>query len=85
MRLYLSSHRLGDSFDELLSMTDRNARVAVISNAVDFIPRADRQAYAEKVFDPLAEFRRHKLDAFDLDLVVDKTDGRWSARAAAPH
>ena len=68
MRLYLSSDRLGDSFGELLAMAGEGARVAVISNAVDYIPEADRQAYARNVFDPAAHFREHGLEAIDLDL-----------------
>lgn len=69
MRLYLASHRTGDSYPELLRMAGGpGARVGVISNAVDFIPVADREAYARKVFDPVADFRGHGLDAYDLDL-----------------
>lgn len=68
MRLYLASHRTGDSFPELLRMAGPGARVGVISNAVDFIPAADREAYAREVFDPLADFRDRGLDAYDLDL-----------------
>ena len=69
MRLYLASHRTGDSYPELLRMAGGpGARVGVISNAVDFIPVADREAYARKVFDPVADFRGHDLDAYDLDL-----------------
>jgi dipeptidase E len=68
MRLYLASFRTGDSFPELLRMAGAGARTAVISNAVDFIPQADRDAYARNVFDPVADFRAHGLDAFDLDL-----------------
>ena len=46
MRLYLSSFRMGDHFDTLLGMIGPKAKVAVISNAVDFVPTADREAYA---------------------------------------
>lgn len=68
MRLYLASYRTGDSHSELIRMAGAGARVGVISNAVDFIPTADREAYARKVFDPVADFRAHGLDAYDLDL-----------------
>lgn len=68
MRLYLASYRTGDSYPELIRMAGAGARVGVISNAVDFIPTADREAYARKVFDPVADFRDHGLDAYDLDL-----------------
>jgi dipeptidase E len=68
MRLYLSSFRMGDSFDELLAMTDAALRVAVVSNAVDFIPDEARRAYAQTVFDPIRHFADHGRRAFDLDL-----------------
>lgn len=68
MRLYLASFRTGDSYPELIRMAGAGARVGVISNAVDFIPAGDREAYARKVFDPIADFRDHGLDAYDLDL-----------------
>jgi dipeptidase E len=68
MRLYLSSHRFGDSTPELRAMTEPGARAAVISNAVDFIPDEARQAFARTVFDPVAELRDWGFDAFDLDL-----------------
>lgn len=68
MRLYLASFRTGDSFAELIRMAGAGARVGVISNAVDFIPAADREAYARNVHDPVADFRDRGLDAYDLDL-----------------
>jgi dipeptidase E len=68
MRLYLASYRSGDSYAELLRMAGPGARVGVISNAVDFIAAADREAYARKVFDPVADFQARGLDAYDLDL-----------------
>jgi len=68
VRLYLSSHRLADSFDELLAMAGPAARTAVISNAVDFIPDAERESYARDVYDVIADFRERGLAAFDLDL-----------------
>lgn len=68
MRLYLASYRSGDSFPELVRMAGPGARVGVISNAVDFIPATEREAYARKVFDPIADLRDRGLDAYDLDL-----------------
>lgn len=68
MRLYLASHRTGDAFPELLRMAGTGARVGVIANAVDFVPPGDREAYARNIHDPVAEFRAHGLDAYDLDL-----------------
>jgi dipeptidase E len=68
MRLYLASYRIGDGFPELVRMARPGARVGVVSNALDDIPLADREAYSRKVHDPLADFRDHGLDAYDLDL-----------------
>lgn len=68
MRLYLSSFRLGDRFDELVRALPAGAGVAVISNAVDFIPIEDRLAYATAIFDPIREFRGRGFGALDLDL-----------------
>jgi dipeptidase E len=68
MRLYLSSFRMGDEFERLVAALPAGARVAVVSNAVDFIPEADRLAYARNVFDPVEHFRRYGLAADDLDL-----------------
>lgn len=68
MRLYLASYRFGDTFPELLRMAGPGARVAVVSNATDFLPAESREAYARTVFDPIAHLRDHGLDAHDLDL-----------------
>lgn len=42
--------------------------MAVISNALDFIPDEARRSYARNVFDPLAVFADHGMAAADLDL-----------------
>ncbi|HUO90179.1 MAG TPA: Type 1 glutamine amidotransferase-like domain-containing protein [Rhizomicrobium sp.] len=68
MRLYLSSYRFGDRIDLLLDMVGKGARAGVISNAVDAIPKADRETYRRTVHDPAAELRAHGLDVTDLDL-----------------
>ncbi len=68
MRLYLSSFRMGDDFNRLVEALPSGATVAVVSNAVDFIPREDRLAYARNVFDPVDLFRACGLVANDLDL-----------------
>jgi len=68
VRLYLSSYRLGDRFDELVAAAGAGARAAVIANAVDLIPIEDRLAYARTGFDPVGRFRTHGLDADELDL-----------------
>ena len=68
MRLYLSSFRMGNDFERLVEALPARAPVAVVSNAVDFIAPEARLAYARNVFDPIEHFRRHGLDARDLDL-----------------
>jgi dipeptidase E len=68
MRLFLSSFRMSDRVDRLLQMAGPGARCAVISNAVDFIPANARRAYLERIFDPIAHFRDHDVEAHDLDL-----------------
>jgi dipeptidase E len=70
MKLYLSSYRMGDSFDLLLSMLKSKARVAVISNALDFIPHDERLSYKMNVHDPIAVFQAHGVNAAELDLRV---------------
>jgi dipeptidase E len=42
MRLYLSSFRIGDHPEELVRLAGAGARVAVIANAVDGMPAAER-------------------------------------------
>jgi dipeptidase E len=68
VRLYLSSYRMGDNFRRLVDALPAGAPVVVISNAVDFIPRDDRVAYARNVFDPLEQFSSFGLAPRDLDL-----------------
>ena len=68
MRLYLSSYRTQDTPGELLALAGGPCRAVVISNAVDMVPAAERQAYARKIHDPVVELRGAGLDAVDLDL-----------------
>jgi len=68
MKLYLSSFRMGERFDDLVSVLGPGAKVAVVSNALDYIPADARRAYARTGFDAQRAFIEHGLDAFDLDL-----------------
>ena len=68
MRYYLSSYRMGDRARDLVRMTGPGGRVAVVSNALDFIPMEARQTYARSVYDQLADFEDRGLTAEDLDL-----------------
>jgi dipeptidase E len=68
MKLYLSSFRMGERFDDLVSVLGPGAKVAVVSNALDYIPADARRAYARTGFDALRVFIERGLDAVDLDL-----------------
>lgn len=68
MRLYLSSYRTQETAGHLLDLAGGPCRAVVISNALDMIPLAERQAYARKIHDPVVELRDAGLDAADLDL-----------------
>jgi len=68
MKLYLSSYRMGDHFDEFRDLAGPGAKVGLISNALDFIPAEARRAYARTNFDPVAFFRANGFEAEDLDL-----------------
>lgn len=68
MKLYLSSFRMGERFDDLVAVLGPGAKVAVVSNALDFIPADARRAYARTGFDAQRVLIERGLDAFDLDL-----------------
>lgn len=68
MRLYLSSYRGAETAPRLLDLAGGPRRAVVVSNAVDLVPAAERQAYARNVHDPVAELREAGLDAVALDL-----------------
>ncbi|MFJ3581783.1 Type 1 glutamine amidotransferase-like domain-containing protein [Streptomyces sp. NPDC090127] len=68
MRMYLSSWRTGDHPDQLLALlgsSGRPARVAVIANAVDALPAAEREAAVEREIDALTALG---LEPVELDL-----------------
>ena len=68
MKLYLSSYKLGGHVDELIKMAGLRPRVALISNALDFIPIEARLDHFRNVFDPIAHFAAQGMDASDFDL-----------------
>ena len=68
MRLFLASYRFGAFAKALAALVGPARRVAVVSNALDFIEPAARDAYARTVYDQLAAFDDLGLTAFDLDL-----------------
>jgi dipeptidase E len=65
MRLFLSSYRLGNRPDELLRLLRGGRRVALIMNAADYKPPAER---AESLQRELDELRGAGLDPVDVDL-----------------
>jgi len=67
MRLYLSSYRLGDHAEKLVEIAG-SGRVAVIGNALDFLPDTARRKYSAEVYNPINEFKALGLDAEGLDL-----------------
>jgi dipeptidase E len=67
MRLYLSSYRLGDHREKLVELADDGA-VAIVGNALDFIPDDARRKYESEVYSPCKEFAALGLKSSDLDL-----------------
>lgn len=67
MRLYLSSYRLGNYPEKLIELS-REGTVAIVANALDFIPGEARRKYELEVYDPRAEFLSLGLRSQDLDL-----------------
>lgn len=68
MKLYLSSYRLGNGVETLLTLLGSGRRAAVVSNALDLIPADQRERYRTNVYDPMAEFAGLGLEAEELDL-----------------
>ncbi|MCZ7448187.1 hypothetical protein [Rhizobium rhizogenes] len=55
MKLYLSSYRMADYPEKLAEIAGKK-RVAIISNALDFIPEEARRKYESEVYDPPRHF-----------------------------
>lgn len=69
MKLYLSSMMIGDHPDRLLAMSGGNgARMAVVTNALDYISFEDRLTYAQTKFDPIIYFGDAGFDPSIIDL-----------------
>ena len=68
MKLYLSYYRMGDHFSELQEMAEPQARVAVISNALDYISIEKRLEYSLTHFDWCDFFNSNGFEAEELDL-----------------
>jgi dipeptidase E len=68
MKLYLSSYMLGDHNEQLLAMAGRGACMAVITNALDYIPLEARIEHARHKWDPNIYFVENGFDPSPLDL-----------------
>ena len=69
MKLYLSSVMAGDHVDRLIALAGgRGARMAVITNALDYIPLAAQLEYTRTHFDPMIYFADNGFDPSLLDL-----------------
>ncbi len=69
MKLYLSSMMIGDHPERLLAMSGgKGARMAVITNALDYISFEDRLAYVQTTFDPMIYFGEAGFDPSIIDL-----------------
>ena len=68
MKLYLSSLMLGDHADRLLEMTGAGARMAVITNALDYIPLEAQLEYARTNLDIVGYFADAGFDPSLVDL-----------------
>lgn len=66
--LYLSSYRLGDHVEKLLSALPATPRVFIVANALDVFPEASRLTHKVEVYDPNQELEDHGCRVTDLDL-----------------
>ena len=67
MKLYLSSYRLGNETDKLVSMVQENKRAAVIFNALDFSCDLERKrSTINRELNGLAELGLDLSEEFDL-------------------
>jgi len=66
--LYLSSYRLGDHVEKLLSALPKTPRVFIVTNALDVFPEASRLKHKAEVYDPNRELEDHGCRVTDLDL-----------------
>jgi dipeptidase E len=66
--LYLSSYRLGDHIEKLLSNLPKTPRVFIVANALDVYPEAYRLKHKAEVYDPNRELEDYGCQVSDLDL-----------------
>jgi dipeptidase E len=58
---------LGDHSDRLVALS-RQGRVAILGNALDYIPEDARRRYEAEIYDPCNDFAQLGLEAENLDL-----------------
>ena len=69
MKLYLSSMMIGDHPERLLEMAGgEGSRLAIIPNALDYIPIVDQINYARDQFNPMVYFGQQGFDPSIVDL-----------------
>lgn len=69
MKLYLSSMMIGDHAERLLEMAGgEGSRLAIIPNALDYIPILDQLNYARDRFNPMLYFGQQGFDPSIVDL-----------------
>lgn len=65
MKLFLSSYRLGDKPEKLLELFSDNKKIAIISNAMDFV---DDLIRAEHIQQSMSELKALGLSSEEIDL-----------------
>ena len=69
MKLYLSSMMIGNHPERLLAMSGgKGARMAVVTNALDYISFEDRLVHTQTKFDPMIYFGEAGYDPSIIDL-----------------
>jgi dipeptidase E len=85
MKLYLSSYHLGDNPEEFAKLFLENKKVAVISNALDFIDESYRKESTDRQINALREIKllpeeldlRNYFNAENLEEKVNRYGGLW--------
>jgi dipeptidase E len=80
MRMYLSSWRTGDHPEQLLALLDRSGtdQVAVIANAIDALPAAERRAAVEREINALTALGLRPVE-LDLRTFFDQSPDQVAA------
>jgi len=68
MRLYLSSYRLGNHVEQLVSSLPKKPKALIVANALDVFSESSRQKHMTEVYNPYSELKGHGFSVSDLDL-----------------